>query len=163
MHRMCKFIFFPIIFLLFTFSLFAQEQVRHEDPSLIGHSERLMKTAGFWISRHPSPDAVIMSPEQIDRFNARLSTENKLTKDIFTLIQDLETESLLDDLQKTLADIQSKDYYTAQGVRGDQDFMDNARRNMNLSGVVMGVMPRYGLVVHYAPQRFLPTDRKSVV
>ena len=157
MHRMCKFIFFPIIFLLFTFSLFAQEQVRHEDPSLIGHSERLMKTAGFWISRHPSPDAVIMSPEQIDRFNARLSTENKLTKDIFTLIQDLKTESLLDDLQKTLADIQSKDYYTAQGVRGDQDFMDNARRNMNLSGVVMGVMPRYGLVVHYAPQRFLPT------
>ncbi len=51
----------------------------------------------------------------------------------------------------------AKDYYTAAGVRDDQDFMDDVKRNMNLSGVVIGVAPRYGLVVHYASQRFLPT------
>ncbi len=117
----------------------------------------MMKTAGFWISRHPSPDAVIMSPDAIDQFNARLRNDKKLTKDIFTLIQDLKTESLLEDLEKTLSDIMAKGYYTAAGVRDDEDFMDDVKRNMNLSGVVIGVAPRYGLVVHYASQRFLPT------
>jgi hypothetical protein len=152
--------FFLILVLsFFSSSVLAQEQgaQRYEAPHLIGHSLRMMKTAGFWISRHPSPDAVIMAPEQIDQFNARLRTDKKLTKDIFTIIQDLKTESLLDDLQKTLSDIISKGYYTANGVRDDADFMDDVKRNMNLSGVVIGVAPRYGLVVHYASQRFLPT------
>jgi len=125
-------------------------------PSLAGHSSRMMKTAGFWISRHPSPDAVIMDPDAIDQFNANIRG-HQLTKDIFTLIQDLKTETLLDDLEKTLADIMSKEYYTAAGVRSTQDFMDNVKANMNLSGVVIGVAPRYGLVVHYTAQRFLPT------
>src|SRR5580698_5904989 len=72
------------VLLFFAFPVLAQE------PS---HFPRMMKTAGFWISRHPSPDAVIMSPESIDQFNTRLRTDNKLTKDIFTIIQDQKTES----------------------------------------------------------------------
>ena len=123
----------------------------------MGHSLRMMKTAGFWISRHPAPDALIMSPEAIDQFNARLRGDKRLTKDIFTLVEDLKTESLLDTLEKTVADIVSKGYYTATGIQADESFMDDIRRNMNLSGVVIGVAPRYGLVVHFAPQRFLPT------
>lgn len=136
----------------------AQERVNDETPSLIGHSFRMMKTAGFWISRHPSPDAVIMTPDQIGQFNARLRTDIKLTKDIFTIVQDLKTESLLEDLEKTLSDIVAKNYYTDNGAMADEDFMDDVKRNMNLSGVVIGVAPRYGLVVHFAPQRFLPTN-----
>ncbi len=98
-----KFKFFLIlVLLLFSSRVLAQE----------GHSLRMMKTAGFWISRHPSPDAVIMGPKAIDQFNAALSKNKKLTKDIFTL-----------------------------------------------NGVVTGAAPRYGLVVHYASQRFLPTNK----
>jgi len=145
-----------LVLAFFSSRVLAQEQTSYDASSLIGHSLRMMKTAGFWISRHPSPDTVIMSPEQIDQFNAR-QHDNKLTKDIFTLIQDLKTESLLDDLEKTLSGILSKGYYTAAGVRDDDNFMDDVKRNMNLSGVVIGVAPRYGLVVHFAPQRFLPT------
>ncbi len=90
-----KFKFTPILVLLFLSSrVLAQERINYEAPSLIGHSLRMMKTAGFWISRHPSPDAVIMSPDAIDQFNAGLRSDKKLTKDIFTLIQDLKTESL---------------------------------------------------------------------
>ena len=97
-----KFKFLPIFVLLLLASrVFAQERT--------DEYERSMKTAGFWIGRHPSPDAVIMGPSAIDRFNARLRNDNKLTKDIFSL-----------------------------------------------SGAVIGMAPRYGLVVHYASQRFLP-------
>ncbi|MDE2009203.1 MAG: SH3 domain-containing protein [Candidatus Omnitrophica bacterium] len=143
--------------LLLALPVSAQQRLNYEAPSLIGHTTRLMKAPGFWISRHPSPDAVIMSPDQIDQFNERISNDKKLTKDIFALVDDSKTESLLAELQKTLAEITSKGYYTAEGIRNDRGFMDMARRNMNLSGVVMGQAPRYGLVVHFASQRFLPT------
>ena len=145
-----KFKFLLVLVLLFLAS-------RVEASSLIGHSLRMMKTAGFWISRHPSPDAVIMGPETIDRFNARLCKNNKLTKDIFTLTQDLKTEPLLEGLKKTFSDIEAKGYYTAAGVRNDKNFMADVKRNMNLSAVAIGMVPRYGLVAHWTSQRFLPT------
>ncbi len=158
MPQLRKFIFFPALMVwLMVSSVWAQQRSNYEAPALTGHAQRMMKTAGYWISRHPNPDAVIMSPDAIEAFNERVRSDNKLTKDIFTILQDLKTENLLDQLQKTLGDITAKDYYTAAGVKGDRDFMDEARRNMNLSGVVIGVAPRYGLVVHFAPQRFLPT------
>jgi len=146
-----------LIVILLSSRVLAEERANYEAPSPIGHALRMMKTAGYWISRHPSPDAVIMSPDAVEQFNGRLRAESKLTKDIFTLVQDLKTESLLDELEKTLSDIIAKDYYTAAGVKADTDFMDNIKRNMNLSGVVVGISPRYGLVVHFASQRFLPT------
>ena len=161
-----KFRFVPILAVLLLstrvsaqeFGSHQQNKAIYEAPSLIGHSLRMMKTAGFWISQHPSPDAVIMSPDAIDQFNVHLIKDSKLTKNIFTIVEDLKTESLLEELEKTVADIIAKDYYTADGVRGDNDFIDEVRRNMNLNGVVAGVAPRYGLIVHYASQRFLPTN-----
>ena len=121
---------FVLILLVSSTCVLAQERPNYEAPSLIGHSQRMMKTAGFWISRHPTPDAVIMSPDAVDQFNARLRSDNKLIKDIFTLVQDLKTESLLENLQNTLSDILAKDYYTSAGARVDVDFMDNVKRNM---------------------------------
>jgi len=175
MPHLMKFEFLPIFVLLFfSSSVLAQEPrtqlyndkgphgrharhsqlfAGHSQLFAIGHSLRMMKTAGFWISRHPLPDAVIMGHEAIDQFNARLRSK-KLTKDIFTRVQDLKTEPLLKGLEKILSDIAAKGYYTSAGVRNDQNFMDNIKRNMNLNGVVKG--PRYGLVVHFASQRFLP-------
>ena len=97
-----------LVFLFFSSRVLAQEKANYEAPSLIGHSLRMMKTAGFWISHHPSPDAVIMSPDAIDQFNAGLRNEKKLTKDIFTIVQDLKTETLLADMEKTLSDITFK-------------------------------------------------------
>ena len=142
-----KFKFVPILVLLFLSS-----RVWAQEP---GHSLRMMKTAGFWINRHPSPDAMIMGHKAIDQFNARLRNDKKLTKDIFSPIQDLKTGAQLKDIEKILSDITAKGYYTAAGVRDDKNFTDAVKRNMNLSGVVIGA-PRYGLVVHYASQRFLP-------
>ncbi len=150
------FLFF-LLLLFLPSTLFAQDQAKFQAPSLIGHSLRAMKTAGFWISRHPSPDAVIMNPEIIDQFNSRLRTDKKLTKNIFTLVEDLKTETLLQDLEGTLDGIVAKGYLTSAGVQVDQDFLDDVKRNMNLSAVDVGVAPRYGLVVHFTAQRFLPT------
>src|SRR5690242_6952228 len=102
--------FFILALLVFSSQAWPQEEL----------APRIMKTAGFWISRHPSPDTVIMTPDQIEQFNIRLrnatnlstneATGNiKLTKDIFTLVQDLKTQNLLQDLEKTIDDITAKE------------------------------------------------------
>ena len=115
-----KFKFLPIfVLLLLTSRVLAQERT--------DEYERTMKTAGFWISRHSSPDAVIMDLKQIDQFNERLRTGLNLT-----------TNEATGNIKLT------KDIFTC---------------NMNLSGAAIAAAPRYGLVVHYASQRFLPTRK----
>ena len=115
-----KFKFLPIfVLLLLTFRVLAQERT--------DEYERAMKTAGFWISRHSSPDAVIMDLKQIDQFNERLRTGINLT-----------TNEATGNIKLT------KDIFTC---------------HMNLSGAAIAAAPRYGLVVHYASQRFLPTRK----
>ena len=115
-----KFKFLPIFILLLLASrVLAQERT--------DEYERAMKTAGFWISRHSSPDAVIMDLKQIDQFNERLRTGLNLT-----------TNEAIGNIKLT------KDIFTC---------------HMNLSGAAIAAAPRYGLVVHYASQRFLPTRK----
>lgn len=138
-------------------AVWAQET--DEGMTMPGHVTRAMKTAGFWISRHPSPDNVIMGPQRIDRFNEALRTDKKLTKDIFDQVENFKTGSLAGDLEKIYSDIASKGYTTARGMRVTQDFLDSVKRNMNLNGVVMGMSPRFGVIVHLASQRFLPTAK----
>ncbi len=135
----------------------AEEKSNFIAPSQLPQTQREMKTPGFWISRHPAPDQVVLTPQEIAAFNDHVQNELKLTKDIFAITENLKTESLMSSFDKILADFSAKEYYTADGVRNDPALMERLRRNMNLSGVVLGIAPRYGLVVHYADQRFFPT------
>ena len=149
-----------LCFLLFLFyggTSSAEERLNPAAPSELANTTRSMKTAGFWIGKHPSPDQVIMGPDAIIAFNARIRDEQKLFKDIFKTVIDFKTESLIGDFDKTFKDIKDKAYYDAKGIKANDDLLEKARRNMDLSGVVMGIAPRYGMIVHYADQRFLPT------
>ena len=127
-------------------------------PSRLPHVTSQMLTAGFWIARHPSVDTMVMSFEQINTFNAHIRDELKLTKDIFLLEEHFQTESLMDVLKNDLSNFTDKGYYNIAGIRNDSSLIDKAKVNMHLSGVVLGVAPKYGLVIHYADQRFLPTS-----
>ncbi len=148
--------FFLFLFVGTTMSL-AEERLNPAAPSELPNTTREMKTAGFWISRHPSPDTTILSSDAIDAFNARIQNEQQLTKDIFKIISDFKTESLATDFEKSFKDIKDKVFYDAKGVKGNDELLEKAKRNMDLPGVVLGIAPRYGLIVHYAEQRFLPT------
>jgi hypothetical protein len=136
----------------------SDERLFYIAPTQLVNTNRQMDTAGFWISRHSSPNEVVMSPQEIDAFNAHIQKDLNLTKDIFAITANFKTESLMASFNKTIADFNEKGFYTASGVRNDLAFMDKARRNMNLSGVVLGIVPRYGLVTHYADVRFFPLD-----
>lgn len=83
---MRAFIVCGLVLLFLTAAFSAEERLDPAAPSVLAHTSREMKTAGFWISRHPSPDDVIMTPERIAAFNARIQNDQKLTKDIFKVM-----------------------------------------------------------------------------
>ena len=154
MMRLC---FACCLFLFAVPASFAEERLNPAAPSVLPGTQSEMKTAGFWISRHPSPDQAVMTSDGITAFNARVQNGQKLTKDIFKTIADLKTDPLVGDLEKTFKAIKDMAYYDVRGNKADDEFLEKVRRNMDLSGVVMGVAPRYGLITRYADQRFLPT------
>lgn len=137
----------------------SEETLFYIAPSQLDNTTREMTTAGFWISRHPSPDDVIMTQAQIASLNSHIQGELKLTKDIFAVTENFKAEFLTANLDKTLTDFAKKGYYTRQGVSNDPAYFDQARQNMNLPGMLPGVGLQYGLIVHYADVRFFPTEQ----
>ena len=148
--------YYLLLFCFISLPVFAED--RTPAPSTLPNTIREMNAPGYWINRNPVPDKLIMTAPGVEIFNQHLRDDLKLSKDIFTITQDFKTEGLVDIFNKVLSDFASKGYYTASGSRDDAAFLDKAKLNMYLSGVVMGLQPRYGLVVRYTSQRILPTD-----
>ena len=58
-----------------------KEKLYFRAPTELPFVTREMKTAGYWISRHPSPDRIILDSKKIEQFNERVK-ELKLIENI---------------------------------------------------------------------------------
>jgi hypothetical protein len=159
--------FFPSRKYVYVFSLFylagcaAGELIYYSAPSLFpgGSIEsRDARTSGTWISRHPDPDRVVLDAPGIQQFNAR-QIENNLINDLADFPQVYSGEILRSTLDGYWRDFSAKKYYLADGNRAKQVFFDPLHQRLNLDSISAGdVAVRYGIIVHYANQKFLPTD-----
>src|SRR5262245_31691872 len=93
----------------------AEEQLSAIAPSMLSHTTREMKTPGFWISRHPSPDQVILEPDQINELNLHIQNDLKLTKDLTQFPETVSGEDLLKAQRAQFEEIKTKKYYAASG------------------------------------------------
>ena len=150
-------IIYLILFALLTFGCAGTEPLYYAAPGLLPSTHREMKTAGFWISRHPYPDKVIMTPAQVEKFNQSIREELKLTKDIARMPQTVEGKSLHQELEGILKGFAGTGYYLSTGRRADRKFFQAIEKNMALERIPGQAGVQFGLVVHYADQRLLPT------
>ncbi|MBI5023850.1 MAG: SH3 domain-containing protein [Candidatus Omnitrophica bacterium] len=132
--------------------------VLYSPPGLLNHTTSEMRTAGFWISRHPAPDMVILPPEEITRFNQKIREELKLTKDLSAWPSVSAGGELRATLQKTLDDLQARGLKSLDGKKPAPAYWSGARQAMNIDGIPAEIPRQYGLVVRYADQRFLPLE-----
>ena len=149
------FCFFTIVFLS-THAAQASAELLAAAPTQLPGVERPMKAAGFWVSRHPAADKVVLTPAEIKEFNASVQKDLKLTKDILQILAPFSGKALKATLEKTLQDLQGKKYY-AGPVKAEKNFFNEVRANMNLAAIPEEVQPQFGFVVRFADQRFLPT------
>ncbi len=127
-------------------------------PSELPHTTREMKTAGFWINRHPSSDEIVMNPLQIAQFNAYIQNELKLTKDITQLPQRISAADLKPSLENQWQDFRRRNLFRFDGTKASNSFFEEIKVKMNWEDIPEEIIPQFGFVVHYTDQRLLPTQ-----
>ncbi len=168
-------IFFIVSILLLAARVgFGMERLNYTAPSQLPHTTQPMKTAGYWVGRSPHPDQIILHADEINRFNLRIQNDLKLTKDILSFPTKINGEEFRKKLKESLEEIKGKGYRRFDGrklqesclskdVERDEcaprgEFFIPVEKNINLDAIPKEIDPRFGFIVHYADQRFLPTD-----
>jgi hypothetical protein len=128
-------------------------------PTMLPRTERAMKTPGYWIARHPSPDELIMDEVKIGELNTRVRDELKLIRDVTATPESFSGEEVAQVLRAKIAEIKSKNYFLENGEQTTELFLQEAEANLNLTSVPSIIEPQFGFILHYADQRFLPTEQ----
>ena len=135
-----------------------QRVLLYSPPSLLPHITVEMTTPGFWIGRHSNPDTVILSPEEIIRFNERVRQELHLTKDLSQWPQSISGEALRARLRKEFKDLQARALVRLNGERPSAAYWPSMEAALNVDAIPSEIVRQYGLIVRYANQRFLPAE-----
>ena len=140
------------------------QRVELRAPSVLPNTTRAMKTAGFWISKIEDPDAVILTAQEIDELNAQ-TRDQKGIEDITRLETPVQGKDVAESIRELLDSVRKQALFLGSDKKAGAEFFDPIVEAMDLKAVPKKAEPRYGLIVHYADQRLLPTmeDRKSVV
>ncbi len=150
-------------FLIFSFLLVfsgcgVKERPRYAAPTLLPGTERQMKSPGFWISRHPFPDKVILNPAQIKKINSHIEHGLETKKVISGLDPLYSGKELISYLEKKLNRSCKKRLYLSNGKRASLSFYQKIRNRMALDVIPSEIRLRYGFIVRYADQRVFPTE-----
>lgn len=124
----------------------------------IPHTVREMKRPGFWISRHPYPDKIILNEEGIAVFNAKLEKELNYIINPLNEPAQYNGKKLKNDLAKEVNNFFKRKLYISDKKLADKNFYVPIEQNMNLAAISEKIDVRYGFLMHYADERLLPTD-----
>jgi hypothetical protein len=126
-------------------------------PTLLPGTTVEMKTPGYWISRHPYPDRLIMSPDEIVDFNSGICRLTGVIPDIPLFPERISRKAFSASLRRQLERFRRGRYYRSDGSAADNAFYSPIEENMVLFGPgAADIDVRFAYVVHNADQRLLP-------
>ncbi len=131
------------------------ERLNYAAPAVIPHTTAQMQRPGFWISRHPAPDAVGLDAVSVKYFNEKLIKEG-LVKDLVGIDAFDRKISQLQ-IKKEMQKFERGDYFDAQGKPASRDFFGRIKENIILEETKDWQL-RQAFVVRQTDQRLLPTD-----
>ncbi len=126
-------------------------------PSHLPGITRDMNRPGFWISRHPNPDDILMKPEGINVFNRHVEKDLGLTRNIPEIEPMYDGKALARSMEKRLLKQRLKILQFKNGRLADEAFYHDMARQMNIKKIPDDILVRYGVVTTYTDQRTLPT------
>ena len=149
---------FNSLFLCFLIAspIYADEALNLAAPSKLPGVTREMKSAGFWISRHPSPDRLIMNPIDIAAFNAR-TRGTGLTEDIAGFPLSFDGTKLKTEIVNIIDGLKGRKLYQQNMLLADDKFYNPLADNMGLMSIPTSVSVRFGFITRTTDERLLPT------
>ena len=131
---------------------------KEKQPIIIVNRNRHLNIADFWIDKIKNPDKIIMSREEIEKFNSRVAyIEKKITnfKDIGSKYSGSWVKKSIDGMLKVVS---QQAQYFEDGTRIPNSFFGELRDYMDMGAIENSVKTRYALTVKYANQKIVPTD-----
>ena len=143
--------------------IFAGGQLRSESakiaaPQDLANTTRAMKSPGYWITRHPFPDRVILDPREIGAFNENMEKRSLITGDPSGIGPYYPGKALRASLEAKLKDYMTGPFYDSSGARIGEEVFQKIRERMAIELIGKNVEVRHGILWTYADQRELPTD-----
>ncbi|MBF0532600.1 MAG: SH3 domain-containing protein [Candidatus Omnitrophica bacterium] len=150
-----------LIFFLFCFAGCASDRAMYyySAPTNLPNVRTEMKTPGFWIGRLTAPDQVIMTADEINRFNREI-IRKKYRGDISVFPATYTGREMSDSLRQRFYGMVSAGYFTQYGRKADQKFFIRIKGNMEINNLPDSLNVRYAIVARNSDQRFLPTQDK---
>ena len=123
-------------------------------------AEAKMKTAEYWISRVQNPDAVIMTPEEIQEFNAKiLVTPSTYCKNLTEYYPEtLTAERVLKSISVEKK-LMPKNYVNGKPVT--KAFLNGITEECNLDAVQDEMPVRYAFAARNSMMKIVPTSKSS--
>ena len=131
---------------------------KEKQPIIIVNKNRHLNIADFWIDKIEDADKIIMSREEIEKFNSRVAyVEKKLTnfKDISPTYSGSWVKKSIEGMLKGIS--QQADYFE-DGTRIANSFFNDLKDYMDIGAIEDSVKTRYALTVKYTNQRIVPTE-----
>lgn len=145
----------PLLLPLYGYARNVQEPFLYAAPVRMPKVLPEMNTPGFWISKHPHPDKLIMDKSQIARFNERVHNQGSFTR-IEKHSPIYQGEMVKSQLQSMLSTLAAKGKYDAQGLKVSHATLDSIRRNCNLNQIPRQIKVRFGFPTRFARQCYAP-------
>ncbi|MBP9853769.1 MAG: SH3 domain-containing protein [Candidatus Omnitrophica bacterium] len=130
----------------------------YSPPSILPATTADMKTAGYWIGRHPTPDQTILTVDQIKLLNESIINPLELNQDLNGWPIEYSGPQIRKDLMSQWKNLRKANLMQLDGTSIPNSYWPTVLDNMNLRSIPEKVTRQYGLVVHYAAQRVLPTE-----
>jgi hypothetical protein len=155
--RIRKFSWILLVFLAFTACAPKIVVVYNNSPSLVDGTRPEMNTPGFWIGRHPDPDAVIIGEEYIPFFNESIKDKTKAVYNILGFPPVRYGSSFRDSFESNVKYILSQGYVRSDGTKVSKDYASEMTKVMDIDGIPARIEVKWGLTVAPCEQRLLPT------
>jgi len=146
-----------IVVLLSCSILHAEVNDTFPDPSKPASVTPEMRTAGFWIARHPDPDRLVMDQVRINSVNEHLVRQGLIT-DLAAFPATYDGKKLKEELSGALDELKKRLLFLADGSVAGAAFYDALAVRMHLEDVPLSVDPRFGFIIRTADERLVPTD-----
>jgi len=127
-------------------------------PYPLPHVKVKMHTPGYWISKIDNPDKVIMSAEEIEKFNETNRKRGRILEKVIQLDNTMSGKRLSKNILNSIKCIQERKWYTTDNMRVDSLFFETIFRNIALNKIPDKINVKFGLTLGRTNLRVLPTD-----
>ena len=124
------------------------------DLNIPGVTQEMLDN-NFWASRIPDPDKVLLTKEEIERYNRKGLRECKTMKDLRSFRRILSGREVKELITKVSSRPKGKSFQAGKEI--PSEYFDALESALNLEAVPESVIVRYGITVKRTQMRTVPT------